>query len=158
MLAEQVTLIQYTMPALDTFSNGQSLFSIDTTFPVLGPIDVRIHGDIHAMAHLSFGYDTFGLINLGKPNPIAIGGTIGALDGLFVDTADASLAGSFAGDLVLNVPVFEPYVGGGVSATVNLSLAGPPVGIDKVRFSQLRKEANFNPLTIFQMPAGKVDG
>jgi hypothetical protein len=158
MLLQDVTLIQYTLPTLDSWSGNKKLFSFDQTFP-LGPVSFEIKGDIHAKAGLTFGYDTYGLVNLGKPNPIPNEPAISPLDGLYVKDASASLQGELDAKLILNVPVFQPYVGGGVTATVDLHLQPDPNDpSNPVRFSQLDAEIAQNPLDIFQMPAGKLDG
>jgi Ca2+-binding RTX toxin-like protein len=159
MLGQDVTLLQYTMPALDTWSGGKSLFNFDQTFWVAGPLGVRIHGDIRAQADLSVGYDTYGLIHLGQPNPIPKQPPISPLDGIYVSQAHVALTGSFGADLAVNVAGFlEPYVGGGVEATVDLKLQpNPNDPAEPVRYSQLAAEESNGFLSIWQTPAGKLD-
>jgi hypothetical protein len=158
MMLQNVNLIEYTMPAFDSWSGNKKLFSFDQTFP-LGPVSFEIKGDIRAKAGLTFGYDTYGLINLGKPNPIVNEPPISPLDGLHVDQAGASLLGNLDARLILNIPVFQPYVDGGITATVDLHLQPDPNDpSNPVRFSQLDSEIIQNPLDIFQKPLGKLVG
>ena len=162
MLLQTVTLFQYSPPPLDTTGAGHyHLFHLDQTFPILGPVGVRLHGDIDAHASLTVGYDTYGLANYGKPNPIlyAPRPTIDALDGIFVNQAQASLTGSFAADLSFSIPLFEFFVGGGVSASVNFNLHPAPIVPPlPVRFTQLVQEfTTGGPLCLFNI-SGKLDG
>ncbi len=161
MLLQTVTLFQYSPPPLDTTGGGHyHLFHFDQTFPVLGSVGVRLHGDIDAHASLTVGYDTYGLVNYGKPNPIlyAPRPTVDALDGIFVSQAQASLTGAFAADLSLSIPLFEFFVGGGVSASVNFSLHPAPVNPPlPVRYTQLVQEFNNGALCLFNI-GGTLDG
>ncbi len=142
MLGQQVGLLDYSTPAMDSGSGGNSELRINEDFGgVLGPLGVRVDGAMTARAGLSVGYDTYGLLH---NNP---------LDGLFVSKADASLLGTFSAALDFNIGgFFDPYIQGGVTSTINLSLASSPI-----RFGQLMA-AQDNPLNLFMSPAGKIDG
>src|SRR5262249_12133306 len=61
MLGQQVTLLHYSIPPLDSGPAGQSVITINEGFQVLGPMGIRVKGAMDARGSLAVAYDTTGL-------------------------------------------------------------------------------------------------
>jgi hypothetical protein len=134
LLGQQVTLLQYSTPMMESGSGNNSEIRIGEDFPgALGPFGVRIDGNMDLHADLTVGFDTSGLLS-GHP-----------LEGIFVSKADASLTGQFAVSLDFDPGlVFDPYIQGAVNSTINLSLPSTVY-----LTSAVLSTAENNPLSLF---------
>jgi RTX calcium-binding nonapeptide repeat (4 copies) len=140
LLGKPVDLVEFGLPDIDV-QDHESEF-----FPILGPIGVRLIGDLVVHTKLVFGYDTAGFME----NPIK------PLDGFFIDaTSHVSVHADVEADLELNVVVAQAGVGGGVKGDVTIGLNDPNHD-GKLRLGEISDELSSNPLSLFTAQ-GKVE-
>jgi Ca2+-binding RTX toxin-like protein len=105
-------------------------FDFEKTFPVYGPIAVRLAGSAGASALLAGGYDTYGLLETlkGYYNGEDVGwSTFKALDGFYLDSekTQASLNAGLELSGGADAVVASVFAGGGLYGNVSLGLDDP---------------------------------
>ena len=132
LLGRDVDFFRYDAPDLTTPPAGFNEF-----FPVLGPIGVRLIGNISASAKLDFGYDSHGLIDYvasGFSNPAAI------FNGFYVvdqDGPEATFDASLQAFAAVNLVVAEAGAGGGIAGHAEINLEDPTPGDHKLRVDEI---------------------
>lgn len=144
LLGQDVNLFQWTTPklALD--------LSIDKEFPVLGPIDVSVDGEVKVTAQATFGYDTTGLRawrSSGDESKI--------LDGFYLVSSgpgksEITALGKIGVGLGVDLIVASADVSGSLLGTLDIPLDDPNKD-GKVRFGELESNFALGPLCVFDI-------
>ncbi|HEV8293382.1 MAG TPA: calcium-binding protein, partial [Tepidisphaeraceae bacterium] len=140
LLGQNADLFLFDMPPLDVH------FSIDKSFPVLGPISVNLEGSLDLKADFGFGYDTQGFrdyFDHGRTDPedlfngFFISDTANP-DGSGADVPEVTATGTIEAFGGVDIIIASVFVGGGVSATINIDLKDAPTADGKVRFKEIK--------------------
>ncbi len=154
LLGQNVDLVTFDTPTLDlTPSISFEVAPID----FLPFLKVQFTGSAEFKAHLSMGYDTYGLTEFAIANNFSAGAISSLLDGFYVNDdptktfASASLTVEVA--LGLDVYIVKAYVGGGLTGAVNFVLSDPNSLTDggKLRAAAIIADVAQNPLSLFNI-------
>ncbi len=140
LLGQDVALFTYQLPAL-VKTIGVSQF-----FPVIGPLGVRLAGEVGFAVRLSVGFDTFGLRH-GNP-----------LDGFYIDPAQTEVrfAASVSAAAELNFWVAVAGAGGGLFANIRF-VPRDPNNDGKVRGDEIAANLRNGLLGLFDV-SGDLSG
>ena len=136
-------LITYRTPEVD-FSINPGIF-----VPIIGPLGVRIEGNLGFNAQFGFGFDTYGLTckdgtHLAFEDGFYISDTAN-LDGTGEDIPEAVLTAGLGLDGGVDLEVVKAFVGGDINGEIFINL-NDPNGDGKIRSNELDLS---NPSNIF---------
>jgi Ca2+-binding RTX toxin-like protein len=149
LLGKDVELFTYDLPKLEFNLEYESPF-----IPIVGPLGVRIGGNIGAALDLAFGYDTYGLrqfIDTKKGADIFNGFYVSDRanpDGTGADVPEVTLNAGLEASAELNAVIVSAGVGGGIYANIGFNL-NDPNDDGKVRVNEFADLIEENPLCLF---------
>jgi Ca2+-binding RTX toxin-like protein len=149
LLGKDVELFTYDLPKLEFNLEYESPF-----IPIVGPLGVRIGGNIGAALDLAFGYDTYGLrqfIDTKKAGDIFNGFYVSDTenpDGTGADVPEVTLNAGLEASAELNAVIVSAGVGGGIYANIGFNL-NDPNDDGKVRVNEFADLIEENPLCLF---------
>ncbi len=149
LLGKDVELFTYDLPKLEFSLKYDSPF-----IPIVGPLGVRIGGNIGAALDLAFGYDTYGLrqfIDTKKGADIFNGFYVSDranADGTGADVPEVTLNAGLEASAELNAVIVSAGVGGGIYANIGFNL-NDPNDDGKVRVNEFADLIEENPLCLF---------